>query len=208
MKDEDLIKAYKHLKKDVLMKEVLKATPSLSFSHNKNLYQALNRAIVSQQLSVKAAETIYQRFLNLFPDKYPAAEIVLRLDDEQLRNCGLSYQKAGYLKNIAQFSITNGLDYRKLYRKSDQELIAHLTQIKGVGKWTVEMILMFSLNRPDVFPVDDLGIQQAMKKLYQLEGKGKELHQQMLSIAVQWQPYRTIAARHLWRWKDNHSAKS
>lgn len=204
MKDEELFKAYKHLKKDVLMKEVLKATPALTFSPNKNLYQSLIRAIVSQQLSVKAAATIYERFLNLFPGKDPAAEIVLRLDDEQLRNCGLSYQKAGYLKNIAQFSISNGLDYRKLYRKSDEELIAHLTQIKGVGKWTVEMILMFSLNRPDVFPVDDLGIQNAMKKLYQLDGKGKVLHQQMLDIAKQWQPYRTIACRHLWRWKDSN----
>ena len=206
MKDEELIKAYKHLKKDALMKEVLKATPALTFSPNKNLYQCLIRAIVSQQLSVKAAATIYQRFLNLFPGNDPAAEIVLRLDDEQLRNCGLSYQKAGYLKNIAQFSITNGLDYRKLYRKSDEDLIAHLTQIKGVGKWTVEMILMFSLNRPDVFPVDDLGIQNAMKKLYNLDGKGKELHQQMTDIANQWQPYRTIACRHLWRWKDNNQA--
>ena len=204
MKDEELVKAYKHLKKDALMKEVLKATPALTFSPNKNLYQSLIRAIVSQQLSVKAAATIYERFLNLFPGKDPAAEIVLRLDDEQLRNCGLSYQKAGYLKNIAQFSITNGLDYRKLYRKSDEELITHLTQIKGVGKWTVEMILMFSLNRPDVFPVDDLGIQNAMKKLYQLNGKGKELHQQMHEIAKQWQPYRTIACRHLWRWKDSN----
>ncbi len=206
MKDEDLIKAYKHLKKDALMKEVLKATPALTFSPNKNLYQSLIRAIVSQQLSVKAAATIHQRFLNLFPGNDPAAEIVLRLDDEQLRNCGLSYQKAGYLKNIAQFSITNGLDYRKLYRKSDEDLIAHLTQIKGVGKWTVEMILMFSLNRPDVFPVDDLGIQNAMKKLYNLDGKGKKLHQQMTDIAKEWQPYRTIACRHLWRWKDNNQA--
>lgn len=206
MKDEELVKAYKHLKKDTLMKEVLKATPSLTFSPNKNLYQSLIRAIVSQQLSVKAAATIYERFLNLFPGKDPAAEIVLRIDDEQLRSCGLSYQKAGYIKNIAQFSITSGLDYRKLYRKSDEELIAHLTQIKGVGKWTVEMILMFSLNRPDVFPVDDLGIQNAMKKIYNLDGKGKELHQQMTDIAKQWQPYRTIACRHLWRWKDNNQA--
>jgi DNA-3-methyladenine glycosylase II len=206
MKDEELIKAYKHLKKDALMKEVLKSTPALTFSPNKNLYQSLIRAIVGQQLSVKAAATIYQRFLNLFPGNDPAAEIVLRLDDEQLRNCGLSYQKAGYLKNIAQFSITNGLDYRKLYRKSDEDLIAHLTQIKGVGKWTVEMILMFPLNRPDVFPVDDLGIQNAMKKLYNLDGKGKVLHQQMTDIAKQWQPYRTIACRHLWRWKDINQA--
>jgi DNA-3-methyladenine glycosylase II len=206
MKDEEIIKAYKHLKKDAMMKEVLKATPALTFSPNKNLYQSLIRAIVSQQLSVKAAATIYQRFLNLFPGNDPAAEIVLRLDDEQLKNCGLSYKKAGYLKNIAQFSITNGLDYRKLYRKSDEDLIAHLTQIKGVGKWTVEMILMFSLNRPDVFPVDDLGIQNAMKKLYNLDGKGKVLHQQMTEIAKQWQPYRTIACRHLWRWKDNNNA--
>ncbi|MFM7016149.1 MAG: DNA-3-methyladenine glycosylase family protein [Bacteroidota bacterium] len=202
MKSEELKKAYKHLKKDALMKEVIMSTPALTFLPNKNLYQSLIRAIVGQQLSVKAAETIYQRFLNLFPAKDPAAEVLIRLDDDLLRSCGLSYQKAGYLKNIAQFSITNGLDYRKLYRKTDEDLIAHLTKIKGVGKWTVEMILMFSLNRPDILPVDDLGIQQAMIRLYKLEGKGKVLHQQMTEIAKQWQPYRTIACRHLWRWKD------
>ncbi len=205
MKDDELKKAYKHLKKDVLMKDVLKSTPPLAFMPNKNLYQSLIRAIVSQQLSTKAAATIYDRFLNLFPNKNPDANIVLRLDDEHLRSCGLSYQKAGYLKNIAQFSITNGLDYRKLYRKTDEDLIAHLTQIKGVGKWTVEMILMFSLNRPDVFPVDDLGIQNAMKKLYGLDGKGKQLHQQMIEVAEQWRPYRTIACRHLWKWKDDNA---
>jgi len=204
MKDDDLRNAYKHLKKDALMKEVLKTTPTLTFAPNKNLYHSLIRAIVSQQLSVKAAATIYQRFLNLFPGNDPAAEVVLRLEDEQLRSCGLSYQKAGYLKNIAQFSIINGLEYRKLYRKSDEDLITHLTQIKGVGKWTVEMILMFSLNRSDVFPVDDLGIQNAMKKLYGLEGKGKHLHKQMIQIAEQWRPYRTIASRHLWKWKDDN----
>jgi DNA-3-methyladenine glycosylase II len=205
MKDDELKKAYKHLKKDVLMKEVLKSTPPLAFMPNKNLYQSLIRAIVSQQLSTKAAATIYDRFLNLFPNKDPDANIVLRLDDEHLRICGLSYQKAGYLKNIAQFSITNGLDYRKLYRKTDEDLITHLTQIKGVGQWTVEMILMFSLNRPDVFPVDDLGIQNAMKKLYGLDGKGKQLHQQMIDVAEQWRPYRTITCRHLWKWKDDNA---
>lgn len=199
---EDIDKAYRILRKDPIMKDVIKSTGKINPSAGKNLYVSLMVSIVSQQLSVKAADTIYGRFEKLFPDNYPDANILLRIDDDQLRACGLSYQKAGYLKNIARFSLENTLEYKKLYRKSDDELIDYLTQIKGVGRWTAEMILMFSLNRADVMPLDDGGIQNAMKNLYNLEGKGKQLHQQMIAISESWKPYRSIACRHLWMWKD------
>jgi DNA-3-methyladenine glycosylase II len=199
---EDIDKAYRILRKDPIMKDVIKSTGKINPTAGKNLYVSLMVSIVSQQLSVKAADTIYGRFEKLFPDNYPDANILLRIDDDQLRACGLSYQKAGYLKNIARFSLENTLEYKKLYRKSDDELIEYLTQIKGVGRWTAEMILMFSLNRADVMPLDDGGIQNAMKNLYKLDGKGKQLHQQMIAISESWKPYRSIACRHLWMWKD------
>lgn len=198
----DIDKAYRILRKDPVLKEIIKSTGKIEPTAGKNLYVSLMISVVSQQLSIKAAATIYGRFEKLFPDNYPDANILLRIDDDRLRACGLSYQKASYLKNIARFSLENTLEYKKLYRKSDDELIDYLTQIKGVGRWTAEMILMFSLNRADVMPLDDGGIQNVIKQLYKLEGKGKQLHQQMLDISEAWKPYRSIGCRHLWMWKD------
>lgn len=195
--------AYKVLRKDPAIKSIIKQTGKFDPIPNKNLYISLLTSVVSQQLSTKAADTIYGRFENLFPNNFPAPEILLRLDNDQLRACGLSYAKAGYLKNIAEFSITKTLDYKKLYRKTDEDLINYLTAIKGVGKWTAEMILMFALNRSNVLPLDDIGIQQAIKELYQLNSSGKELRKEMIEIADCWQPYRSLACRHLWKWRDS-----
>jgi len=115
----------------------------------------------------------------------------------------LSFQKAGYLKNIARFSLEETLDYHQLKTKSDDELIDYLVQIKGVGRWTVEMILMFNLNRHDVFPKDDLGIQNGMIALYKLKPENKrELFSQMEAVAENWKPYRTLACMYIWRFKD------
>lgn len=195
--------AYKVLRKDLAIKSIINQTGKFDPIPNKNLYISLLTSVVSQQLSTKAADTIYGRFENLFPNNFPAPEILLRLDNDQLRACGLSYAKAGYLKNIAEFSITKTLDYKKLYRKTDKDLITYLTAIKGVGKWTAEMILMFALNRSNVLSLDDIGIQQAIKELYQLNSSGKELRKEMIEIADCWQPYRSLACRHLWKWRDS-----
>ncbi len=197
--------AYRTLKKDTILKNIIKATGKLEPVASKDLYSSLLTSIVSQQLSVKAADTIWSRFILLFPDKIPHAELLLEIQDDKLRAVGLSYQKAGYLKNIASFSKDKMLIYKSLYRKSNDDLIEYLTEIKGVGRWTAEMILMFSLNRADVFPVDDLVIQNALKKHYHLTSKGKELHKEMNEIAVKWQPYRSLACRHLWKFKDDIS---
>ena len=129
--------------------------------------------------------------------------MLLATDNEVLRSAGLSYQKAGYLKNIAQFSIDKSLDYKKLKSKTDEDLITYLTEIKGVGRWTVEMILMFSLKRTDILPEDDLGIQQGMIKAVGIETQNKkELKALMQQHAAKWSPYRTYASMYLWRWKD------
>jgi len=199
----DIDSAYLHLNKDKKLKKVIKATGLLEASHEKDLFTSLLSAIVSQQLSTKAASTIWNRFILLFPNEQATENAILKMDIEILRAVGLSYQKAGYLKNIASFSLEKSLEYKKLYRKSDEDLIEYLCEIKGVGRWTAEMILMFNLNRPDILPVDDLGIQQAMISLYELELKGKELKAEMHRISLNWQPYRTLASRHLWKWKDS-----
>ena len=193
----------RHLKKDKILKQVITKIGELPAKRSNDLYLALLKSIVSQQLSVKAADTIWKRFLGLFKTNYPDAKQLLKLSDEQLRAAGLSYQKAGYLKNIARFSIEETLEYKLLKKKSDEELIDHLVQIKGVGRWTVEMVLMFSLNRPDIFPLDDLGIQNGIKSLYNLTTTNKkELYTQMVQLAENWRPHRTIACRYIWRYKD------
>ena len=195
----------KHLIKDPYLKQVIDAdSEKLSLEPpRKDIYLALVRSILGQQLSTKAAATIYQRFLELFPENYPTPALVVKSSIDTLKSAGLSKQKATYIQNVANFAITPGLEFDQLDSKTDEEIIQYLTKIKGVGRWTVEMLLMFAFQRPDVFAVDDLGIQQAIKKLYNLSEEKKELKNKMIEIAEVWKPYRTIACRYLWRWKDN-----
>jgi DNA-3-methyladenine glycosylase II len=166
-----------------------------------DLYADLLQAIVSQQLSVKAADTIFARFLDLFPGRRPAPARLLALRSEKLRAAGVSRQKAGYLKAVARFERDGGLAPGRLRDLDDEQVIEHLTRIRGVGRWTAEMLLMFSLHRPDVFPVDDLGIQQAMRRLYGLSGEGPRFKRRLQTIAEAWRPCRTLACRYLWHWK-------
>jgi DNA-3-methyladenine glycosylase II len=193
----------KHLRKDKILAKAIREIGEIKTSKNYDLYFSLMRAVVGQQLSVKAANTIWGRFLALFKSGYPDAKSMTRINVEKLRDVGLSYQKAGYIKNIAKFSIEKTLDYKKLKDLSDEELIEYLVQIKGVGRWTVEMILMFNLNRLNIFPKDDLGIQNGMKRLYLIEEKNKkELYSRMNEVAKAWEPYRTLACLYIWRYKD------
>jgi DNA-3-methyladenine glycosylase II len=196
-------KAIQHLSKDKALSAVIKSAGTIRTKADTDLFLALLRSIVGQQLSMKAAQTIWNRFLDLFPDRYPHASLLLKLDDARLRSAGLSGQKAGYLRNIATFSIEKSLDYERLKRMTDDELVDYLVQIKGVGRWTAEMILMFSLGRMDVFPIDDLGIQNGMRKLYRIRSTDKKkLFSRMEAIANNWRPYRTVACMYVWRFKD------
>ena len=168
-----------------------------------DVYFDLIESIVSQQLSVKAATTIHNRFLELFSSKYPYPEFVAALDLEEMRGVGLSYQKANYIKNTAVFWEENELINQDWSLLSDEEIIKLLSAIKGVGKWTVQMILMFTLRRTDVLPVDDLGIQQGMYMLYDLDKENmKNLKKEMEATAEAWRPYRSIVSRYIWRYKD------
>ncbi len=191
-----------HLRRDPALGALLDKISIPDRASDMDVYAQLIRAIVFQQLSGKAASTIHGRFLGLFPDGYPWPELLLALEIPELRAVGLSQQKAAYIQHIARYFVAHQLFEHDWHKLSDEEVLALLTPIKGVGKWTVEMLLMFTLGRTDILPLDDLGIQQAMQGLYGLEGKGKALHRQMEAIAEPWRPYRTYACWYLWRWKD------
>lgn len=194
------------LRQDPVMANLIRSGQDIIQEPHQDIYFTLLGSIMSQQLSTKVARVIKDRFLNLFPERYPVPELVLQQPDEVLRGVGLSFQKIGYLRNVAAFAREGQLDYQLISALPDEDLIRHLVQIKGVGRWTAEMILMFTLVRPDVFPVDDLGIQNAMKKQYNLSQTGKSLLAEMLRIAEAWRPYRTLASRYLWQSLDNAPA--
>ena len=195
-------KIIEHLSKDKVLAEIIPLVTLHDVDTHNDIYLDLIDSIVSQQLSVKVANVIFNRFLNLFDDLNPAPKKILDLDIELMRGCGLSYQKAGYIKNIAQYWIDNNALHRDWLSMSDDDIIKELSSIKGVGKWTVQMILMFRLNRLDVFPIDDLGIRQGMTHLYSIESTGKDAIKEMYEIAENWKPYRSTACRFVWRWKD------
>lgn len=193
----------KHLQKDKKLKPLLKAG-YLTISKRKNVPVRLMASIMSQQLSTKVAAVIYQRFLDLYNGKDPELSVVLKTPDEKLRAIGLSNAKVSYVKNVAAFCLEHGITDKTLAKMDNEAIINLLVQIKGVGRWTVEMLLMFTLGREDVFAVDDLGIQQAMCKLYQLDSADKKaMKSAMQSIAQKWSPYQTYACMHLWQWKDS-----
>lgn len=196
--------AIAHLQQEATIRSILTQIEMPDFSPSGRIYYDLLESIVSQQLSVKVADVIFKRFLNLFPDNYPHPELVVAIEMDKLRSVGLSGQKAGYLQNVAQFALDNDLEQVDWAAMSDEEVILFLTQIKGVGKWTVQMLLMFTLARPDIFPVDDLGIQQGMQRLFKIETENTRLlKMKMIELAEPWRPWRTVACRYLWRWKDS-----
>ncbi|MBC6491786.1 DNA-3-methyladenine glycosylase family protein [Flavihumibacter stibioxidans] len=191
-----------HLSKDRKLAKILGEEP-LVLKPKKQVYLHLCGSIMSQQLSTKVAAVIWKRFLALYEDESPTPEQILATPYETLRGIGLSNAKVSYVQNVARFALEHGMEWKQLKKMSDEEVISHLTQIKGVGRWTTEMLLMFALGREDVFAVDDLGIQMAMKKLYKLDDSNKkEFKAKMLQLSARWSPYRTYACLHLWRWKD------
>lgn len=197
---------FDHLSLDKKMASILDGEPFV-LKKQKRLDFYLCSSIMSQQLSVKVAAVIKQRFLSLYEGNLPHPQQILETPFETLRGIGLSNAKVNYVQNVARFALEEGMDYKKLNKLSNEEVIAYLTQIKGVGRWTVEMLLMFAMAREDVFAIDDLGIQMAMKRLYRLDDADRKLfREKMIKISKKWAPYRTYACVHLWRWKDNGPA--
>jgi len=189
-----------HLKNDaILYKAIADLDVEIRPELDIDIYHSLLSSIVSQQLSTKVVKIIWNRFTDLFVQGYPDAESLLSKEHAVLRGVGLSNSKANYVKNVAEFKLANDMSFDFLQEKTDEEIIDYLSQIKGVGKWTVQMILMFPMDRPNVFPVDDLGIQNSMKSLYQLNLEKKELKTKMHDIASVWDPYKTLASKYLWK---------
>ncbi|HWA01715.1 MAG TPA: DNA-3-methyladenine glycosylase [Caulobacterales bacterium] len=172
----------------------------IKFEKTKDPYHSLVRAVVYQQLSGKAAATILGRVVALFPGKdFPDPEDLIAAKPETLRAAGLSRQKMAALKDIAQKRLEGVIPpARALTKLSDEEIIARLTAARGVGRWTVEMYLMFTLGRPDVLPIDDLGVRKGAKKIFRRDFTPKELGE----YGKRWAPWRSAAAWHLWRAVD------
>jgi DNA-3-methyladenine glycosylase II len=160
-------------------------------------FDALLRSIVYQQLSGKAASTILDRVLDLYGGRYPRPAQLLETRDEDLRTAGLSRQKLAYLRDLAARVDTGDVPLARVRRLPDEEIITHLTRVKGIGRWTAQMFLMFRLGRPDVLPELDLGIQTAIQRAYDLPKRPAPAD--VLRIGASWRPHATIASWYLWR---------
>ena len=164
-------------------------------------FAMLVRAIVFQQLSTKAATTIHNRLLELMADGQPSPAALASLTDEQFRSVGISRQKAGYLRDLSDKVAAGVVPLAAVDALDDEAVITALTQIKGIGRWTAEMFLIFRLQRPDVLPLGDLGIVNAIQKAYRL--RKKPTPERMRKIGDAWRPYRSVASWYLWRSLDN-----
>jgi DNA-3-methyladenine glycosylase II len=174
--------------------------------HQGDLFASLSRSIIYQQLSTKAATAIHHRFLQLYPDQpYPTALDLLNTPDETLRSTGISRNKVVYLKDLAQKSLEGLPTIAQLETLDDETIIQILTQVKGIGRWTVQMLLIFRLHRWDVLPVDDLGVRNGIRKLYDLPEMPDR--KTVERIAQAWKPYCSIASWYLWRSLELNSAK-
>ena len=193
-------KAINHLKKsDPVMRGIIERVGPCRMEFGEPVFHSLAEAIVYQQLNGKAAVTIFKRFTALAGEPV-TPEGIVRLTGEQLRSVGLSKQKSSYLRDMAERAIRGELNCTRLPGMTDDEVIKHLTQVKGVGVWTAHMFLMFTLKRPNVLPTGDFGVRMAIKKYYNKRKLPNPL--QMEKIAKAWEPYRSIACWYLWRSLD------
>ena len=192
-----------HLSKDKKLKKIIESQAPLALKKRNKVYLRLCSSILSQQLSTKVAAILYQRFIQLYNGKEPSAQQIIDTPVEVFRSIGFSNNKAHYVHNVCHFFMEHKITDDQLHKMSNEEVIDLLTQIKGVGKWTVEMILMFSLSREDVFALDDLGLMQSVCKLYLINETDKKLLRKKIeNISLKWKPYRTYACLYLWNWND------
>ena len=197
----DIELALKYLNRDKDLKTLIDHFGVITLKRRRNYFKSLLRSIIHQQLSGKAARTIENRFLELYNgNRYPTPEEVLKTPAEAIQNVGISRMKTEYIRGLAKIIDDGDIRLEKLSELSNDEVGNILKEVKGIGQWTVDMFLIFSLNRPDVFPLNDLGIQ---KGLMLLLGRQKILSQEsMLSHSKKWKPYRTLASLYLWKIVD------
>ena len=187
-----------HLKKrDPILRAIIEGIKLREITVTRGPFEALVTAIVSQQLSVKAADTIFARFAALTPGKkFPTPGEILKMPATKMRTCGLSRMKVAFIKDLAKKTLDGTLNFKTIDRLTDEEVIEHLTSVKGIGRWTAEMFLIFSLCRADVFSYGDLGLRNAMRKIYKM--KRPPTPRQAEKIAARWKPYRSLGSRYLW----------
>ena len=196
MNNKELKKAINHLKNDPVMAAIIGKTEPIDYGYTSDPFEDLVYSIVSQQLSDKVSETIFGRIKKLIEKDPPTPGSILEVEDEELRSCGISYSKITYIKNISREVDSGRLDLNKINTYQDQEVVTELTKIKGIGQWTAEMFLIFTLKRPDIFSVGDVGLRNAVSRHYGVDKKdiGK-----INEVSLKWSPYRSVASRFLWK---------
>jgi len=185
-------------KRDPVLAKIIKNVGSCTLELEANYFQSLAEAILYQQLSLKAASSIVKRFKNIYPMRsFPGPGDVLKTEDEKLRHAGISRQKIRYLKDLSKKFIEGIVKPSKFSDMDDDKIIEQLTKVKGIGRWTAEMFLIFSLGRPNVLPLDDLGLQKAIQKWYSFDNIPSK--EEIRNIAKKWEPYCTVATWYLWK---------
>ena len=194
------------LKRDKKMRVLINEFGRPDYNLRQDYFQSLLHSIVFQQLSGKAAQTIYERFVNLIPKTSNLCpNEVLKLDKEDMRKAGLSFRKIDYVRNLADYFKNNSFQKKDVERMTDQEISKELIQIKGIGQRTVDMFLMFKLKRADILPCKDLGIQKGIMKILNMNNLPSK--KEMENCSRKWRPYRTIACWYLWRMVDDKFAQ-
>ena len=197
----DIATGIDFLKRDKKMKVLINKFRRPDFNQGQDYFQSLLRSIVFQQLSGKAAQTIYERLVSLIPKTSNLCpNEVLKLNKDEMRKAGLSFQKINYVRNLADYFENNSLQKNNVEKMTEEEISKELIQIKGIGQWTVDMFLMFTLNRADILPYKDLGIQKGIMKIFKM--KNLPSKNEMENCSRKWRPYRTIACWYLWRIAD------
>lgn len=205
---EELEVGIEHIaKNDMRLAELIRTYPQPTFRPHTDYYRELVESIISQQLSVKAAATIYRRFVDSF-GHVPEPDEILTRDDAELRAVGLSGQKTRYIKDLASKVLSGDVRFDNLDQLSNDEIVAELTAVKGVGEWTVHMFLMFCMGRFDILPVGDLGIKNATQRLYSLDSlpTPEDIHD--IALKNGWKPYESVASWYLWRSLENTPSES
>ena len=198
---ESLDKALIQLSKDNKMEMLINEYGIPKFNNSNDNFNALVKSIIYQQLSGKVADIIYQRLVSLVPKNRINPKSILMVSDNDMRGVGLSLRKVSYIKNLAVYFDTNVFSSKEVQKMSNEAISSELIQIKGIGQWTVDMFLMFTLNRPDIMPYSDLGIQKAMRIVFNLNRLPTK--SEMESLSARWKPYRTIACWYLWKIIDD-----
>jgi len=189
--------ATKYLKKDPKIAKIILQVGEYSVKITKNRYRSLVEAIVAQQLSGPVADSILKKFRKLYKSDFPKPTVVLQTSDKKLRTVGLSKMKIVYIKELSKKIESRNLNMRNFSSMEDEQIIEHLTNVKGIGRWTAEMFLIFSMGRLDVLPVGDLGLKKGIQLMFSLNELPTE--EQIRRLTESWRPYRTIATWYIWK---------